>query len=289
MAKIYVSQSSVRPIRWLLRLLGWVAVAAGILTLIFGKNDFLTGYMLLGDSPAGNIGMGAFLVILDLVLPDPYRKARKAKRKLEKIYRKVYKTLPFGDGLNQLLKEYGQAELAKMVSQSIPFCQSVLNRHPCRQLLDFIHTYHPEAAYTICISGLKAAKTASEAPQVPKAPVSTPKTSSGTTTIIHGQNVSANTDSRINDINVLLGARGEKTPPVSGTPLGKSNIQLSSYLDPFYHRGDYYDASSHSVHKFVCIPHGPQGYSVISLPKEIQTLEQLLPYLEANHGFHLKA
>lgn len=71
------------------------------------------------------------------------------------------------------------------------------------------------------------------------------------------------------------------------TPL-TDDIRLGDYFDPFYHRGDYYDAATHTVRKFVCIPGGPQGFRSIRLPPEIKTLEQLLPWLAKNHDFHLK-
>lgn len=71
------------------------------------------------------------------------------------------------------------------------------------------------------------------------------------------------------------------------TPL-TDDIRLGDYLDPFYHRGDYYDAATHTVRKFVCIPGGPQGFGPIKVPEEIETLEQLLPWLVENHDFHLK-
>lgn len=280
MAKLYVTQSSVRPLRWALRILGWVVVASGIIALFAGRSDSRSVYMLMGDNPVESIGMGGVLVILDLVLPDPYRKARREKRKKEKTYREAYKAFPSGDGLNQLLRQYGRGPLVKQINQSVTFCQNILERYPCREVLDFIHTYHPEAAYIVCHNAPKAAGTTPAAPET---------SDSGTTTIIQGENVSGNTATRISDINALLASRGEKaSQPEKGTPLGPDNLQLEAYLDPFYHRNDYYDAATHTVRKFVCIPGGPQGFSTITLPKEIRTLEELLPYLESNHGFHLK-
>lgn len=276
MAKLYVTQASVRPLRWMLRILGWMSVAAGIVILLTGETDSAFLYLPFGGEPLESIGMGAFLVILDLLLPDPDRKARREKRKLEKVYREAYKNFPSGDGLNQLLRQYGRGQLVKQINQSIHFCQIILDRYPCREVLEFIHTYHPEAAYALCAARKNAV--------TPAAPPETPD-STGTTTIIQGQNAGGNTASRISDINALLAAQGEKT---SGTPLGPDNLQLAAYLDPFYHRNDYYDAATHTVRKFVCIPGGPQGFSSITLPKEIRTVEELLPYLEKNHGFHLK-
>ena len=269
MAKLYVTQSSVRPLRWALRILGWVVVASGILALFVGRSDSRSIYMLMGDNPVESIFMGGVLVILDLVLPDPYRKARREKRKMEKLYREVYKTFPAGDGLNQLLRQHGRGPLVKQINRSVTFCRSILERYPCREVLDFIHTYHPEAAYELCAARTSAA----------------PETPDSGATIVSGQKVSDNTASRISDINALLAAQGKKA---SGTPLGPDNLQLEAYLDPFYHRNDYYDAATHTVRKFVCIPGGPQGFSSITLPKEIRTVEELLPYLEKNHGFHLK-
>lgn len=281
MAKIYVSQSSIRPIRWLLRLVGWCSIISGFIVLFGGNTDLLI-YMPLGDSPAGSIGMGAFLVGLDLLLPDPYRKQRREKKKMERVYRQVYQTLPFGEGLKLLLKEYRRADLVKQVTSSVPFCRSILNQYPCRQVLDFIHTCHPEAAYILCAERLDNPGSTT----IRSEDISARTAASGAGATPGHQQASAANASRIADLNALLAERKKETP--RGTPLKKENIQLGPMLDQFYHGCDYYDAAGHRVMKYICIPDGPQGFGPIKVPEEIETLEQLMPWLVENHDFHLK-
>lgn len=71
------------------------------------------------------------------------------------------------------------------------------------------------------------------------------------------------------------------------TPL-TTNFNLTEYFDPYYHSGDYYLASQHSVQKRVLIPDGPQGYVSISIPPSITTKEALYRYLIKYHHYKKK-
>ncbi len=228
MAKIYVSQQSVRPLRIFLRILGWVLIAAGIFVLKFGTNDLLTIYLPTGDNPVQGIGMGVFLVVLDLILPDPYRKARRERRR------------------------------AKRQGKTAQTGTATASRGTA--------TVRTGAAAT---SG-RTVITHQDPPVITAEKTQDPKKK----------------DSRIEGINALLSAKKNTAP--AGTPLKRENIQLGPMLDQYWHGCDYYDAANHRVMKYVAIPDGPQGFGPIQVPDEITTLEQLLPWLVANHDFHLK-
>ena len=272
MKKTIVSQNRLRFLRILLWILGWANVIGGVWALISGESNFLSAFLFTEKKPLGSAVMGGVLLLCDLALALFALPQRQEERKNKRAYRAACRSLPGGTGLADLRLQYGQLELNRRTLTDSEFCRGILTRYPCREVLQHIHAHNPQAAYLLSrerISGTKPAE-----PQVPEITISEKTPDPGQTA------------SRIAGLNALLFEKKEAA--TVGTPLKKENIQLGPMLDQYWHGCDYYDAANHRVMKYIAIPDGPQGFGPIKVPDEIETLEQLMPWLVENHGFHLK-
>ena len=80
------------------------------------------------------------------------------------------------------------------------------------------------------------------------------------------------------------------------TPLGKDNIELGKYFAGYHYcsplmisKADViYVAERHQVHFRVVLPGGPTGFSVVSVPRNVRTLEDLLDLFRNSDGYSLK-
>ena len=146
------------PVRWLLRISGWFALVIGIFigifTVIIPENT-----LFLFDYFAQNLIIGAFLVILDLLLPDPAREARRMKKKLKKLYRAVYNALPSNASVFELAKKTSGFSNLEMQIRLYPHIAKVLfQRAAAKETLSYIHKLNPQASYEICVDILNTVK-----------------------------------------------------------------------------------------------------------------------------------
>ena len=70
------------PIRWLIRISGWFSLAVGLSQFVIPVNSPFSYYSYI-ENP---LLIGIVLIVLDLLLPDPVRNARKQRKKLAKLY-----------------------------------------------------------------------------------------------------------------------------------------------------------------------------------------------------------
>lgn len=279
MAKLYATPDQVRWLRIPLRIIGWVNLISGLSVLITGKSNFLSDYLFTSTEPLYSALMGGALVLLDLGLVLYELPQRRERYKNKRAYRAACRKLPAGTGMAELNRQYRQQEMNRRTLTDSGFCRQILDRYPCREVLQYIHSHNPETAYMLSREIL-ARGTPAPDPRyaVPKAPADPPPEEKKPDVHL--------TASRIDDLNALLASRKDEVP--EGTPLKREDIQLGPMLDQYWHGCDYYEAATHRVMKYIAIPDGPQGFGPIQVPEEITTLEQLLPWLVENHDFHLK-
>ena len=142
------------PVRWLLRLGGWSVLFLGITSVILPIDYSYSDYM--GGSP---LFIGAVLVILDLLLPDPVRKARRMRKKLEKLYTTIYNALPANAAAFDLAKlTGGYSNLDMQIRMYSHSAKALFQKAPVKETLFYIHQLNPQASYEICVDILNAAK-----------------------------------------------------------------------------------------------------------------------------------
>lgn len=142
------------PVRWLMRIGGWSVLVSGIFTAIF-PTDSPYPYAF-GGSP---LLFGAFLVILDLLLPDPVRKARRMRKKLEKLYNAVYNALPSNAAAFDLAKRTSGLPNLDMQIQLYSYsAKALFQEAPVKETLFYIYRLNPQAGYEICVDLVQAAK-----------------------------------------------------------------------------------------------------------------------------------
>lgn len=142
------------PVRWLLRISGWSMLVVGIFSIIFPSDYSYSSYI--GGSP---LIVGALLVILDLLLPDPVRKSKKMRKKLEKLYTAVSDALPSNAAAFDLAKRTsGYSNLDMQIQLYSYSAKTLFQKAPVRETLSYIHKLNPQAGYEICIDLVNAAK-----------------------------------------------------------------------------------------------------------------------------------
>ena len=70
----------------------------------------------------------------------------------------------------------------------------------------------------------------------------------------------------------------------------RAELDLSPWIDNFYHREVTYIRENHTVRELVHFhteEHSVWGYTTVDIPDSIQTVEELLKYLQKKN-FHLK-
>ena len=162
--KISRQEAQSGPVRWLLRISGWFILVIGIFTLIITviiPENSLFPFYYFDPSP---LIIGAFLVILDLLLPDPVREARRMKKKLKKLYRAVYNALPSNASVFELAKKTsgfsnsGFSNLEMQIRLYPHIAKALFQRAATKETLSYIHKLNPQASYEICVDILNTVK-----------------------------------------------------------------------------------------------------------------------------------
>ena len=148
--KIYKSEVESGLIRWLMRLSGWFSLMMGIAILVLGRyTDAVNDYFY--EGPVKPLAIGALLVVLDLLLPDPVRARRRAKKKCEKLYQKLCKALPSNRALfDAAVSPTTRALLERQLRMQGNLGKVLFQKAPTREMLTFIHACNKNAAYEIC-------------------------------------------------------------------------------------------------------------------------------------------
>lgn len=155
--KVYVSDIQSGPIRWLLRICCWTALLIGLFKVLIPDNVLFYSYMF--DSALEPLMLGGILLILDLVVPDPRRDARKAKKKCQKLFNAVRKSLPSNPQLFQQHMQFENQELLRSrLALSTEACRDFFRLLPLQQTLTYIYNRNPQAAYKICADLAAAAQ-----------------------------------------------------------------------------------------------------------------------------------
>ena len=98
-------------------------------------------------------------MILDLILPDPVRKARRMRKKLEKLYSAVYSALPSNAAVFDLAKKTSGYSNLDLQIKLYPYsAKDLFQKAPVQETLFYIHHLNPQMAYEICIDLVNAAK-----------------------------------------------------------------------------------------------------------------------------------
>lgn len=80
------------------------------------------------------------------------------------------------------------------------------------------------------------------------------------------------------------------------TPLGTEDQPLGRFVADYKWSSPLciddddvmYIAEAHEVRCRAVVPDGPQGFLMFKLPESVKTREDLLKYLQKEHGFYLK-
>lgn len=64
------------------------------------------------------------------------------------------------------------------------------------------------------------------------------------------------------------------------------DLDLTVWLQPYYHCSERFNASNFTVSHGVHIPDGPFGYVLLSVPRNIRNAGELLAFLVQEHDFH---
>ena len=103
--------------------------------------------------------VGIILVVLDFLLPDPVRNARKHRKKLTKLYTEVYNALPSNETALLVSKKIsGYSNPDFQVRSYASAAKALFRSAPYKESLRYIYTLNPQAAYEICIEMVEAAK-----------------------------------------------------------------------------------------------------------------------------------
>ncbi len=143
------------PIRWLIRISGWFSLAVGLSQFVIPVNSPFSYYSYI-ENP---LLIGIVLIVLDLLLPDPVRNARKQRKKLAKLYAAVYEALPSNEAaflVSKKISGYSNPDIQVRTYSSA--AKAIFRAAPCKESLRYIHTLNPQASYEICIELVEAAK-----------------------------------------------------------------------------------------------------------------------------------